>query len=296
MKTVTALAAAVALSLTTPLAQAAWGDISYDPMPPLFDEDRAAQFDIFGLLSHSVIVNGNLTQHTQNFESGFTPGQRLDDWVALGGTRVRFGSGASLDAISWQSVIGGVDPHAPGFSLTHPHGTYGNAPGVLGQPRNYIADHHFLTFDSSTPPAYVVMQFEHPINWLSLTMIDYAAGTGGSANLSLWNGASFDARVEVPPGRPENATQIIAPGEEPGDLRYWIGSGVRASSPDSQFPSFNYAIFRLDTPDATIGFDNIIVGIAAVPEPPPAALLSGGILLFGALLRRRSRGRSLPGA
>jgi MYXO-CTERM domain-containing protein len=35
------------------------------------------------------------------------------------------------------------------------------------------------------------------------------------------------------------------------------------------------------------GFDNVTVGVAAIPEPPPAALASLGLLMLGLLCRRR---------
>ena len=117
-------------------AHAYWGDESYDPNPSLFDLDKNAQFDAVGLLTAAVLAGNKLTVIKENFESGFTNRQKLSNWVGLGSTQARFGFGNSLDQIQLQSRIGQVDPNSSQFGLTHPHGTYGNAPGVLDNPRN----------------------------------------------------------------------------------------------------------------------------------------------------------------
>ena len=104
-------------------AHAYWGDESYDPNPSLYDLDKDGQFDSFGLLTAVVLAGNKLTSNHENFESGFTTGQQLSNWVGLGITQVRFGFGSSLDQIQWQSRIGQVDPNSSQFGLNHPHGT-----------------------------------------------------------------------------------------------------------------------------------------------------------------------------
>jgi hypothetical protein len=288
MKLLITLATAVAFCLPAGIAHAAWGDIGYNPTPDPFDEDKAAQFDAFGLLAHAVTSVHGRSKYIQNFESGFTAGQRIDDWVTLGNTRVRFGAGSNLQSIQWQASIGGIDPYASEFGMTHPHGIYGNAPGVLDQPRNYVADLHFLTFAPSTAPTYVVMQFEQPISLLGFSMIDYAAGTGGNANLSLWNGPSLDSLVALPLSNGRSNDRTLGSDEIAGDFSYWIANGTLLPPPVNQFPSFNFAILRLDAQDSSVGFDNIIVGVTAVPEPETNGMMIMGLMALGITMRRRS--------
>ena len=289
MKQLAISAVLLALCLNTAPAVAAWGDTSYDPSPAVIDEDKAAQFDAFGLLAQ---VSGSAygsSVHKQNFESGFAAGQHIDDWVTLGSTRMRFGAGSSLQSIQWQAAIGGIDPHASDFGLTHPRGTYGNAPGVLGQPRNYVADLHFLNFAPSAVPTYIVMQFEQPVSSLGFTMIDYAAGTGGNANISLWNGSTIDSLTALPLSNGRNGDQGLGPDEIDGDFRYWVAIGSYQTPLANQRPSFNFAILRLDAQDSSVGLDNFIVGISPVPEANACSMMVGGMMLLGLALRRRTR-------
>jgi hypothetical protein len=124
----------VAVAAFLPSAHAAWGDVSYDPNPATIDEDQAALFDAFGLLTHVVSLSRGGTSARQDFESGFVDAQVLTDWVKLGDNRVRFGFGDSLQQIDWRSRIGQIDPGATAVGLFHPHGTYGNAADVAGDP------------------------------------------------------------------------------------------------------------------------------------------------------------------
>ena len=283
---------AVLLALFLPIApvHAAWTDTSYNPNPDPIDESEAVEFDSFGILAHMVNSTGGRTKHTQNFENGFTAGQRIDDWVRLGDTRVRFGAGSSLQSILWQADIGSIDPYASDFGLTHPHGTYGNAPGVLGQPRNYVADLHFLSFASSTAPTYIVMQFEQPVSWLGFSMIDYAAGTGGNANVSLWNGNSLDSLTALPLSNGRNGELIVGQDEIAGNSWHLGFNGaLDPRAVDNRFPSFNFAILRLDAQDSGVGLDNFIVSISPVPEANACSMMVGGLMLLGLALRRRTR-------
>lgn len=273
-------------------AYGAWGDVSYDPNPTLIDLDEAARYDAVGLLTTALSSGGpRVRRETQNFESGFAAGQVLNDWVGIGGNQVRFGFGSSLGSMDWRARIGQIDPLA-GYGLTHPHGTYGNAPGVLGDPRNYIADHYFLTSDTAVGapvPRYFVMQFESPINFLALTLLDYANQVGGLAHIDLYLGDDLATASTVPifgnsPDRTVGADTLD------GAIDYFVASGPFVGSfprPLSRAP-FNIAVLRLDTPDATVGFDNIFAA-RNIPEPGSIALLLGGLGLLAASRAGRRR-------
>lgn len=287
--------AAVLLGTFLLPAQARWGDDSYDPAPAIADLDRDAQFDSFGLLSLLVSSTNGAVTAQQNFESGFAGGQALGDWIALGTTRMRIGFGASLDHINWQSRIGQVDPASSSYGLSHPHGTYGNAPGLTGDPRNYIADHYFLTADTaagSATPAYLVVQFEQPVSSFALSMIDYANGTGGSSEFSLWNGSVAGEAVQLDGSAIHTAVWSVT-GEQPdGSIDYFFGGGPFSSELPHLRQTFGLAVLRMDRPDASVGFDNFIAGVAPVPEPASYALMAAGLLMVG-MGARRGRPQSL---
>ncbi len=276
--------AAVAAFL--PSAHAAWGDVSYDPSPAKIDEDKAAQFDSFGLLLAAVVGSsgGPWPWARQDFESGFTGGQVLTDWVRLGDNRVRFGFGDSLAHIDWRGRIGQIDPGATGFGLTHPHGTYGNAAGVTGDPRNYIADHYFLTADSVAGAAkpYFVMQFERPVVFVGLSVSDYT-GVGGSSRFDVLAGDDLASATALP--EYDHRPDITWPPDvlEDGAFLHLVGSGRRIVR--NFRPSFNFAVLRLDPADATVGFDNVFV-INAVPQPSVLTLLLAGLGALAATWRR----------
>jgi hypothetical protein len=282
----------LAATLFTLPAYGAWGDVSYDPNPTLIDLDEAARYDAVGLLTTALSSSGaRVRRETQKFESGFAAGQVLNDWVGIGGNQVRFGFGSSLGSVDWRARIGQIDPLA-GYGLTHPHGTYGNAPGVLGDPRNYIADHYFLTSDTAvgTPvPQYFVMQFESPINFLALTLLDYANQIGGLAHLDLYLGDDLATASTVPifRGSPD---RTVGADTLDGAIDYFVARGpyVGSSFPPRSLAPFNIAVLRLDTPDATVGFDNIFVA-RTVPEPGSIALLLGGLGLLAASRAGRRR-------
>ncbi|MBK7677065.1 MAG: hypothetical protein IPJ27_21235 [Candidatus Accumulibacter sp.] len=99
----------VAVAAFLPSAHAAWGDVSYDPNPATIDEDQAALFDAFGLLTHVVSLSRGGTSARQDFESGFVDAQVLTDWAKLGDNRVRFGF-ATAQQIDRRSRIGQIDP------------------------------------------------------------------------------------------------------------------------------------------------------------------------------------------
>lgn len=265
---------------------AAVGDVSYDPDPAKHDLDIDAQFDTLAILSHVILSSGPLTRAQQNFESGFTNGQVLNSWVALGGTRMRFGFGESLDQIQWQSVVGQIDAGSSTYGLDHPMGTYGNAPGVSDDPRNYVADHYFLSSGKATGSSYFVVQTEQPISFIGFTMNDYASGVGGTYKLSLLSGNSLLDALEIPNVR--NTVGTVEVGVADGSLRGVIGSPPPLDHSNRRAP-FNFTVLRLDTPDATVGFDNFVVGIAPVPEPEAWAMLLAGLGLLGlAGLRQKS--------
>jgi len=280
------------MAIPVPSVHAAWGDISYDPSPAKIDEEQSAQFDAFGFLSYVIASGLGGRSATQNFERGFGNNQVLADWVGLGDNRVRFGFGDRLEGINWRSRIGQADPNASAYGLFHPHGTYGNAPGVTGDPRNYIADHFFLTADFApgvAAPSYFVMQFEQPIVFVALSFIDYANGVGGSTRFDLLVGDDLTTATALPEygHRPDQTLESWQLAD--GSVHHLIGSGALdhavPSNPNHR-PSFNFAVLRLDTPDATVGFDNLIV-VNSVAEPGALVLLLAGVSLLGVSLRRR---------
>ena len=267
---------------------AAVGDVSYDPDPAIRDLDIDAQFDTLAILSHAVLSGGTLTRAQQNFESGFSSGQVLNSWVTLGGTRMRFGFGESLDQIQWQSVVGQIDPGSSTYGLNHPMGTYGNAPGVNNDPRNYVADHYFLSSGKTTGSTYFVVETEQPVSFIGFTMSDYASGVGGTFKIRLLSGNSLVDALDIPNVR--NTEGTVDAGVADGSFRGVIGSSPLLDQSNHRSP-FNFVALRLDTPDATVGFDNFIVGIAPVPEPDAWAMLITGLSLLGLAGRRR---KSLP--
>jgi hypothetical protein len=267
-------------------AYAAWGDLSYNPSPALYDEDVAAQFDTFGLISHILSggVSPPLSRASQNFETGFASGQTINDWVVLGGTRVRFGFGEALSSVQWTSSVGAIDPTATAFGLSHPHGTYGNVEGVLDQPRNYVADSHYLTAAAGSPsPGYFVMQFEDPISFLSFAMIDYASPRA-TFSMTLWNGDDLNSLTRVADNGSFNENRTVSDYRLEGSFDYLV-SMIPYPTPGEVRRTFSYAIVKLDTPDATVGFDNFTVGIAPVPEPETYSLM--GLGLMGIAAKRR---------
>jgi hypothetical protein len=266
-------------------AHAYWGD-SYDPSSSLFDLDKNAQFDTVALLTSVVLAGNKLTGVKENFESGYINGQRISNWIGLGSTQARFGFASSLDQIQWQSRIGQVDPNASQFGLTHPHGTYGNAPGVFDKPRNYVVDHYFLTVNAQSAasgPSFFVIQFQEPVSFVSFAVINYASETGGTAALTLWSGASLSNAIQVS----NSGRTPPVPAETPsGDIIYFIGSGYRAVDPPYTRPTFNFAVLSMDPSNAQVGFDNFTVGIAPVPEPDSYAMMLAGLSLLGFVTRR----------
>ncbi|MBL8425664.1 MAG: hypothetical protein JNK06_19565 [Candidatus Accumulibacter phosphatis] len=283
----------VAVAAFLPSAHAGWGDVSYDPNPARIDEDQAVIFDTFGLLTHVVAFLSGRGSARQDFESGFANAQVLADWVRLGDNRVRFGFGDSLARIDWRGRIGQIDPGATTFGLFHPHGTYGNAAGVVGDPRNYISDHYFLTADSVPGEAkpYFVMQFERPIVFVGLSVSDYTSGVGGSRRFDLLVGDDLASAAALP--EYGHARDVTFPSEDLIDGGFFhvigIGKGDASPSASNRRPSFNFAVLRLDPADATVGFDNLMV-VNAVPQPGVLALLLAGLGALTATWRRPPAG------
>lgn len=274
------------LALVQLPALAAWGDVSYDPSPALFDLDKAAQFDGFGLITSLTIGLSNLNPAVVNFENEYANGQQLNDWIPLGGTAARFGFGSDRSHIQWQSSIGQVDAASTQFGLYHPHGTYGNAPGVIDSPRNYVADHFFLTESTQTassPSAYFAIQFQSPVSFVSFAMINQTGQAGGPANLTLWRGDRLLDAVQIV----GNLT-TSRPDTVDGDFSYFIGSGPVDSVAPHPLPTFDFVVLGLAGINGAVGFDNFTVGIAPIPEPETYGMFLAGLGLV--VLRARRRG------
>ncbi|HNK04783.1 MAG TPA: PEP-CTERM sorting domain-containing protein [Accumulibacter sp.] len=129
-------------------------------------------------------------------------------------------------------------------------------------PQATVADHSFLTSDTPSGAAvsrYFAIQFESPISFFILTMIGYANGVGGVGPMD-------------------------------GDFEYSIGKGPFSQSEPRSRPDFNIAVLRLDTPDSSVGFDNLIIGGHDVPEPAAWSLLAAGLGLLSFSLAKGRRG------
>ncbi len=264
---------------------AAVGDDSYNPDPAKLDMEMDAQFDVHSLLARLISSTGSATAQ-QNFENGFTNGLVLNSWVALGGTRMRFGFGESLEQIQWQSVVGQIDPGSNTSGVNHPLGTYGNAPSVSDDPRNYVADHFFLSSGKTTASPYFVVQTEQPVSFIGFTLNDYASGVGGTFKFRLLSGNNLLDAQDIPNVR--NTEGTIEAGVADGSFRGVIGSSPLLDPLHNHRSPFNFLVMRLDTPDATVGFDNFIVGIAPVPEPEVWSMMMIGLgFLFFAGCRRK---------
>lgn len=268
-------------------AYAAWGDVSYNPSPDQYDDEVAVYFDTFGLISRFLSGGDSyspLSRASQNLETGFASGQTINDWVALGGTRVRFGFGETLSSVEWTSSVGAVDPTATTFGLSHPHGTYGNVEGVLDLPRNYVADSHYLTaVAGSASPGYFVMQFEDPVSFLSFAMIDYAS-SGATFSMTFWNGGDLNSLTRVAENGSVSENRTVSDYRLEGSFDYLV-SRIPFPTPGELRQTFSYAIVRMDAPDATVGFDNFTVGIAPVPEPETYSLMGLGLVAIAAKRR-----------
>lgn len=276
------------LAALTATAHAAIGDDSFNPEPDIFALDKNAYFEGFTMLGQIVgnsSTPAGLHKGNQDFESGFLAQQEINDWFAIGTNRMRAGFGSSLNGINWNSRIGSIDASATEYGLTHPHGTYGNAPGITAPARNYIADLQFLTHATAShasPPTLMVLQFETPVTFLSFSMIDYA---GGSLDFSLWQGSSLGNLTQV---RNTGRLNWDPSAEIPaGEFNYLLGGAPVNRQPDGSYQreSFNYAILQLGTEDVTIGFDNFYV--VTVTEPENYAMFLTGLGLFSALGRKR---------
>jgi hypothetical protein len=266
-------------------AQAAWGDDSYDPSPTKFDLDKDAQFDLVGIITSLIISGRRLSAGKQNFESGFSSGQVLNDWIPIGPVQARFGFGSSPDQVHWQSVIGQIDPSKDQFGVDHPHGTYGNAPGVADDPRNYVVDHKFLSAGLGAPtPDYFVIEFKAPVSFVGFTLINTTAQTEVIAGLTLWRGDSLASAVQI-----DNiaGSKAIPAGESAGDFSFAIGIGKAGVDAPYLLPTFNFAVLHVNAPDTALGFDNFVAAVP-VPEPDSYAMLLAGLGLFGWLRRRRN--------
>lgn len=276
------------LAAVAPAANAAWGDVGYDVNPALIDLDKSAQFDAFGLLTGLSAAAGGARPARQDFEQGFAAAQILSDWVALGDGRVRFGFGDSLSSIAWRSRVAQIDPNATHYGLAHPHATYGNVAGVDNQPRNYVADHYFLTADGTGVPQYFVMQFEQPVVFVGLSMIDFGNGVGGSSELTMLTGSDLATAVALPPGNNVGTRRSIPAGEIDGSFDYFVAHGASSPQFPHQRPSFDFVVLRFDTIDPAFGFDNLIVARQALPASGSLPLLLSGLGLLGAV-RWRTR-------
>ena len=69
-------------------------------------------------------------------------------------------------------------------------------------------------------------------------------------------------------------------GRMDGAFEYWIGQGPFSQSGTHSRPDFNNAVLRLDTPDGSGGFDNLIIGGHDVPKPAVWSLLAAGLGLL----------------
>lgn len=285
----------LALSVVASVAPAygAWGDVSYDTNTTIIDEDTSAQYEIFGTLQSVLLsstLSGKSESAVQNFESGFTSGQTVNNWVSIGSNKVRFGFGNALNTIQWQGLIGGIDTSATTFGLTHPHGTYGNVAGVTDSPRNYVADLNFITSATTGGSHYLVMQFDRPISFLSFAMLDYGT-VGDKFSFSLWNGEDLDTLVKFDQGTSGalNANRTVQDWRPDGGFDYIFGKGATWATPSVDAPTFNIAIVYLDSLDPTVGFDNFTVGMSSVPEPATLPLAGLGLLgMFAALRPKRA--------
>ncbi len=272
--------------LSVTLAHAAVGDISYDPNPALVDVDKSAQFDAYSVLTSAVLAGHSLTPATQDFEHEYSSGQSLEGWQAIGSTHMRFAMGSppfSLQSTTW---IQPVDSNSSQFGLAHPQGTYGNVAGVLNDPRNYVADHYFLTGSTQTGADannIFVVEFQSPVSFLGFTLLNYTSQAGGSAQLTLWSGDSLATASQVQTA----GSGVIAADIAPGGLRYVVGNGPADYTLGHALPSFNFAVLNIGAPDAQIGFDNFTVGIAQVPELETYALLLAGLGCLATRVRRQ---------
>lgn len=286
MRAVSRIITVLALGALSVPALAAWGDVSYDANPAVFDLDKDAQFDLFGLLSSSLSLANNVSRASENFESGYVSGQQLSDWRAINGATVRFGFGIDLDQIRWQSSIGRIDAVSSQFGLLHPHGTYGNAPGVTDSPRNYVADHYFLTENvpaGSSPSAYFVVQFQSPVSFVSFAMIHQTGQPGGPANMTLWRGDRLPGAVQI-----ASAGSGIRPDTVDGDFTYFIAQGPADDLVPNARQRFDFVVLSLAGIEGPVGFDNFTVGVAPVPEPETYGMLLAGLGLLALRARRRS--------
>ncbi len=164
---------------------------------------------------------------------------------------------------------------------------------MAGDPRNFIADHYFLTADSVPGEAkpYFVMQFQRPIVFVALSVSDYTSGVGGTRRFDLLVGDDLASAVALP--EYGHRREFTLPSEEliDGGFFHVVGSGKGDPSPSvsNRYPRFNFAVLRLDPADATVGFDNLMV-VNAVPQPGVLALLLAGLGALTATWRRPPAG------